>query len=301
MDNNPSDISSQLFTFKPDSYFDRTRRPVYAITYLLGFLIIYELSLILIKSDIITLTTKNVRVVSFAWIQNMLVTYLNFTPRATWFVTPLVVILILLALQITSKTKWKVYFKDFLPMTIECILLALPLIALCLVMNRTPTAQPETASLANPLQTVFCSANTGIDHLAAHINSNGERSADLLVRIITGIGAGIYEELIFRLILICVFMMILQDFLNVSAKSAIVISVMASAILFSLHHHIFYIDGAIQIGENFSLVRFLFRTFAGIYFAAIFASRGFAIVAGTHIFYDIIAAVTNVLIFTPEA
>lgn len=282
MDDNSTDISSQLFTFKPDSYFDRTRRPVYAITYLLGFLVIYELGLLLIRSDIITLSTKNVRVVSFAWIQNMLVTYLNFTPRATWFVTPLVVILILLALQITSKTKWKVYFKDFIPMTIECILLALPLIALCLAMNRTPATQPETTSLA------------------AAVNSIEIQSTDLLVRIITGIGAGIYEEFIFRLILICIFMMILQDFLKVSSTSSIIISVLASAMLFSIHHHIFYIDGAIQIGEQFALVRFLFRTLAGIYFAAIFASRGFAIAAGTHIFYDIIAALTNILLLPPQ-
>jgi len=301
MENNSTDISSQLFTFKPDSYLDRTRRPVYAITYLLGFLILYELGLLLIKSEIITLATKNVRVVSFAWIQSMLVEYLSFTPAATWVITPLVVILILLALQITSKTKWKVYFKDFIPMTIECILLALPLIALSLAMNRNSAPQPDNTSLANSLQAIVCSAGAGGDWLAAGINSVENHSADLLVRIITGIGAGIYEELIFRLVLICIFMIVLQDLLNVSPISAIVISVMASAVLFSLHHHIFYIDGAIQIGENFALVRFLFRTLAGIYFAAIFASRGFAVAAGTHIFYNIIAALTNVLIFPPTA
>ncbi|MBW8035585.1 MAG: CPBP family intramembrane metalloprotease [Planctomycetes bacterium] len=301
MEDNSTDISSRLFTFKPDSYFDRTRRPVYAITYLLGFLVFYELGLILIRSQIITLSAKNVRVVSFAWIQNILVQYLNFTPAATWFITPLVVILILLALQITSKTKWKVYFKDFVPMTIECILLALPLIVLSLAINRTSAPQPENTSLANSMQAIICSSGDACDWLASGINSIENQSANLFARIITGIGAGIYEEFIFRLILICIFMMILQDLLNVKPISAIVISVMASAVLFSLHHHIFYMDGVIQIGESFSLVRFLFRTLAGIYFAAIFASRGFAIAAGTHIFYDIIAALTNVLIFPPSA
>ncbi len=301
MEDNSTDISSQLLTFKPDSYFDRTRRPIYAITYLLGFLIIYELGLILIKSEIIALTTKNVRVVSFAWIQNVLVQYLSFTPRAALFVTPLVVVLILLALQITSRTKWKVYVKDFLPMTIECILLALPLIALSLAMNRTPAAPPENASIASSLQAIICSATAGADWLAAPINSIENQPADLVVTIITGIGAGIYEEFVFRLILICIFMMILQDFLNVSPISAIVISVMASAVLFSLHHHIFYIYGAIQLGENFSLVKFLFRTLAGIYLAAIFASRGFAIAAGTHIFHNLIAVLTNVLISPPPS
>lgn len=292
MEKNSTDISSQLFTFKPDSYLDRTRRPVYAITYLLGFLVIYELALILIETEVIALSTKNVRVISFAWIQNMLVEYLNFTPRATWFITPLVVILILLALQITSRAKWKVYFKDFIPMTIECILLALPLIALSMAMSRSSAVQPENSAIVPSLPTIICSATA---------NSNGNQSTNLFNNIITGINAGIYEELIFRLILICIFMMILQDFLNVSRTSAIVISVMASAVLFSLHHHIFYMNGAIQFGEDFSLSVFLFRTLAGIYLAAVFAMRGFGIVASTHIFHNIIAALTNTLIFPPAA
>lgn len=301
MKDSPSDISSQLLTFKPDSYLDRTRRPVYAIAYLLGFLVVYELGLLGIKSQIVTIDTENVRVISFAWIQNMLVEYLNFTPRATWFITPLVVIVILLALQITSKTKWKVYFKDFIPMTIECVIWTLPLIVLCLAMNRSAATTTESASLACSLQTTACSALTNSDLVAGGINTIQNQSPDLLVGIITGIGAGIYEELIFRLVLICIFMLILQDLLNVRAISSIIISVMASAILFSVHHHIFYMDGAIRFGEQFSLVKFLFRTVAGVYFAAIFAFRGFAITAGTHAFYNIIVALINVLIFPATA
>jgi hypothetical protein len=41
---------------------------------------------------------------------------------------------------------------------------------------------------------------------------------------------------------------------------------------------------------------------AGIYFAAIFAIRGFAIAVGTHAFYDILAAFLNFWLFVgPEA
>ena len=296
MKDSPADISSQLLTFKPDSYLDRTRRPVYAIAYLLGFLVLYELGL-LIKSEIVTIDTENVRVISFAWIQNMLVQYLNFTPRAALFITPLVVIVILLALQITSKTRWKVYFKDFIPMTIECVIWALPLIVLCLAMNRSAVTTTENASLVSSLQTTACSALTNSGFLAGGTDSIQNQSPDLLVGIITGIGAGIYEELIFRLILICIFMLILQDLLNVSPISSIIISVAASAILFSVHHHIFYMDGEVQFGEQFSLVKFLFRTIAGVYFAAIFAFRGFAVTAGVHAFYNIIVAFINVLLF----
>lgn len=297
MKDSPIDISSQLLTFKPDSYLDRTRRPVYAIAYLFGFLVLYELGLVLIKSEIVTINTEHVRVISFAWIQNMLVEYLNFTPRITWFITPIVVIIILVSLQITSKTKWKVYFKDFIPITLECVAWALPLIVLCLAMNRSPATTTENTSLVSSLRAAACSALANPGFLTGGINSIQNHSPDLLVGIITGVGAGIYEELIFRLILICVFMLILQDLLHISPVSSIVISVMASAILFSVHHHIFYMDGEIQFGEQFSLVKFLFRTIAGVYFAAIFAFRGFAVTAGTHAFYNIIVAFINVLLF----
>jgi hypothetical protein len=37
---------------------------------------------------------------------------------------------------------------------------------------------------------------------------------------------------------------------------------------------------------------------AGIYFAVLFAVRGFGIAAGTHAFYNIIAAVLNAFLFT---
>jgi len=39
---------------------------------------------------------------------------------------------------------------------------------------------------------------------------------------------------------------------------------------------------------------------AGVYFAVIFAVRGFGIVAGTHAFYDILAAILNAIFFAPK-
>ena len=122
--------SGQLLEFVKDSYFDRTSRPIYALTYLLGFIVLYELGTLIISTDVLSSSMEavQVRVVSFAWIQNLLMYHLNFPARMTWIATPLVVMVILLALQITSKTQWKVTASDFVPMTIECILLTVPLI-----------------------------------------------------------------------------------------------------------------------------------------------------------------------------
>ena len=257
-------------TFSKDSYLDRTSRPIYALAYLIGFIILYELGTILISTEVLSdsLQQTQIRVVSFAWIQNILTEYLNFPARMTWITTPLVVVVILLALQITSKSQWKIRGSDFIPMTIESVLLAVPLIALSLTINRCPQAQ-----------CVLMNAS--------------ENGSSLAVNLVSGVGAGIYEELVFRLILISLLMLLFQDFLGISRMHSIVLSVVISAILFSAHHHIFFINGAFAKGEDFYFAVFLFRTLAGVYFATIFAVRGFAIAVGTHAFYDIIAALLN--------
>lgn len=266
---------SQLVEFAPDSYFDRTSRPIYALTFLLGFLVLYEIGTIIISPEIFSesLSAMQIRVVSFIWLQN-LVKLLGFSSRAAWLATPLIVVIILIALQITSKKSWKIRFGDFIPMTIECIIMAIPLIALSMLLNR---------HIATGAAVTSCSA----------VVENS--SPQWFIDIVTGIGAGIYEELIFRLILICLLMLFFQDFLKFTHKNAIIFSVLISAALFSAHHHIFYLDGSFETAEAFTAAKFVFRTVAGIYFAAIFALRGFGIVAGAHAFYDIIAAVLNAL------
>jgi len=269
----------QLLTFVPDTYLDRTSRPVYAMVYLLGFIVLYEIGTLLMHPEALSqsLAQPQTRVVAFIWVQNLL-EYLGFSARMTWVATPLAVIVILLALQFTSGSRWKIYLVDFIPMTIECVLLSIPLIVLSLLLNRSTPSVVGNASIVTFLQGL-------------------EGADELWMQIITGIGAGIYEELIFRLILIGLLMLIFQDLLGMKKSHSIVSSVLISAILFSLHHHVFFINGQFGSGEEFFASKFVFRILAGVYFAVLYAFRGFGITAGTHACYDILAAVLNTLVF----
>ncbi len=304
---NAKSSRSQLVSFVPGSYLERTSRPIYALAYLLGFIILYEIGSVLINTDILTesLTSPQVRVVAFVWVRNML-SYLGFTQRWTWVATPLVLVVILMSLQITSRTPWRVYLMDFIPMTVECIILAVPLIVLSLVMSHTAAADTQTGYIdrstivagqtiasAQPLASGPAVPLAGQDTSPAAEQTPDSRAHGVIADMVTGIGAGIYEELVFRLILICLLMMIFQDVLGVSKAASIILSVGIAAVLFSAHHHIFFVDGSVEFGEPFTLIKFLFRTLAGVYFAVIFAFRGFSITAGTHAFYNIIAAVFN--------
>ena len=113
---------SQLLNFVPGSYMERTCRPVYALFYLLGFIIFYEVGTLSINPEALNQALGEARaVVSFVWVQSIL-RYLGFSQRMTWVAAPLAVVVILLALQMTSRSHWSVRFSDFIPMTIECIL-----------------------------------------------------------------------------------------------------------------------------------------------------------------------------------
>ncbi len=268
-------ITSQLMNYVPDSYMDRTSRPIYALAYLLLFIVLYEIGTVLVSPQLLSdsFAHSNRRVViSFIWIKEALV-FLKFSENVAWFATPMVVVVILLAWQYVSRTSWRVSIKDFGPMTVECLVYAVPLIAMTLFINRHPATQSVLAAIS--------------------AGSSGSLIAD----IVTGIGAGIYEELIFRLVLISFIVLFLHDLLGVSDKWSLFLAIFISAILFSAHHHVYFVGGQFKFGEAFSFSTFVFRFLAGGYFAAVFAARGFGIAAGTHAFYDIIVAILNAVFF----
>ena len=231
-----------------------------------------------VNTELLSEPVSNVRggVVAFVWIQNFL-QYIGLDAKNSWLCAPLVIIGILLILQVTARQNWKIMWSDFAVMAIECIVISVPLIVLAMVLNRPAQQQPHQVACL----------------LAAAKFSHHS----FLMDIITGIGAGLYEELVFRLILIGLLMLFFETILGINKTKAIFLAIVISAVLFSLHHHFVFLNGRFARAETLTMAPFIFRTAAGVYFAAIFATRGFGIVAGSHIFYDIIATILNVLLF----
>ena len=284
--------TSQLFNFAQDSYLERTSRPIYAIFFLLPFIVFYELGTILINTDVLREYWQG-RVVAFLWLQKF-VEWLGFGSKFAWVATPLVVVMILIGLQMASRKRWRFWLGDIWPMAIECILFAVPLIVLGLFLNNPANAQGDSSRFES---SAICIRAEVLPSCSAAIedNSGSGPAIKLLADIVTGIGAGIYEELIFRLILICALMILFQNVLQLSRQNSIILAVFVSAALFSAYHHIDFFSGQLYQTDPFNWTEFGFRTIAGIYFAILFAVRGFGITAGTHAFYDIIAASMNVV------
>lgn len=103
-------------------------------------------------------------------------------------------------------------------------------------------------------------------------------------QVITYLGAGIYEEALFRLILFSCVLQLLR-LLDVNNLLAILLAAAASALLFSAAHHIG------PYGQPYSNYLFLFRLIAGLYFALLFQARGFGIAVGAHACYNLMVSI----------
>jgi hypothetical protein len=105
-----------------------------------------------------------------------------------------------------------------------------------------------------------------------------------LRQVVTYLGAGIYEEAIFRLALYASMAAVLRG-LELSAVAAVVLSAGASAVLFSAAHHVG------PYGQPYSNYLFLFRLVAGVYFAMLFQFRGFGVAVGAHACYNLMVSI----------
>jgi membrane protease YdiL (CAAX protease family) len=103
----------------------------------------------------------------------------------------------------------------------------------------------------------------------------------LPAQLMISLGAGIYEELLFRVLLVSGLALLGMRVFRWSRTTANACAVLLGALIFSAFHYV----GA--YGEPFALASFTFRTVAGLLFSALYVLRGFGITAWTHALYDV--------------
>ncbi|OPX24611.1 MAG: hypothetical protein B1H04_01800 [Planctomycetales bacterium 4484_123] len=172
-----------------------------------------------------------------------------------WFLPPFLVVTVLFVWHVVSKQKWQADVRTLLGMAAESILWALPLVVMAGVLTRL--MGPGALSAGAPQRT-----------LAANV--------------LSGIGAGVYEEFLFRLAGIALFLLLTVDAARQPEGPMIVLAVILTSVLFSFYHFL----GP----ESFSTFRFVFRVLAGAYLAVVYVYRGFGIAVGAHACYNAIGA-----------
>jgi hypothetical protein len=104
-------------------------------------------------------------------------------------------------------------------------------------------------------------------------------------RLMISLGAGLYEELLFRVLLVSAFTLIARRALGWKPLAAGVAATLLSALIFSIFHYIG------PLGDPWELQSFVFRLIAGLFFSGLYVLRGFGIAAWTHALYDVIVLV----------
>jgi hypothetical protein len=236
------------------TYWQQSRRPLASLAFVLPLLLFYE-------AGVIFLGTQAVRNGADVWLRQVL-DQLGF---GQYFLLPALTIGVLLAWHHVSRERWQLSATVLYTMFGECAVLALGLLIigrlegrLAQVLAGAPTADPWTTAI------VWFAASR----------------AALLGRVLGFLGAGIYEEMLFRLLLLPP-VGLCADRLGANGAWRIVTAVLLTSLVFSAAHYVG------PQGEMFQAMSFWFRFTAGAVFAVLFVYRGFGIAAGTHALYDI--------------
>ena len=95
------------------------------------------------------------------------------------------------------------------------------------------------------------------------------------------VGAGIWEEILFRFLLINFLVYIFSFFLKKKYLN-LILSIIISSVIFSLFHYIG------SFSDTFTLYSFIIRYLGGVYLSIIYYYRGLGIAMFSHFIYDFI-------------
>jgi hypothetical protein len=115
-----------------------------------------------------------------------------------------------------------------------------------------------------------------LPELAAGLAEQG-----LLARFVMSCGAGVWEEAVFRLLILGGLVALGHNVMGLRRPLAIAGALFLSAALFSAAHHI------PPNGDPFRIGVFVYRLLAGVAFGLIYWWRGFAVAVYSHAFYDL--------------
>jgi membrane protease YdiL (CAAX protease family) len=141
----------------------------------------------------------------------------------------------------------------------------------------------ESAGLAVVLWGISRGLRPLLDGLGLPLSAAAE-SDPAVAQTVCFLGAGIYEEALFRLALFSALCWLFRQG-ELPSWGAALLAATASALLFAAAHNLG------PHGERFEGTVFLFRTLAGLYFAGLFACRGFGVAVGAHAGYDVLVGV----------
>lgn len=248
------------------TYWDRSKQPLEILALVAPLVIIYEIGLVwALRAERGTITNRAheglLRLFDAVGIDLMVMAL----PAAA-------VLVVLVTWQLLARRPWSLHLSTVGLMAIESAAAALPLAVFAQVIARSDAAWASLGAMA------WTSVPAGVA-------ATGPETLGVLGKVSLAIGAGIYEELIFRMALISLLHTLFVDAMRMGERWGIGIAIAVSAVLFAIYHPL----GAANGGIDWS--RATFFVGAGAYFGVLYVMRGFGIAVGAHAAYDLLAVV----------
>jgi hypothetical protein len=243
------------------TYAHLSTRPLHILVLLLPLVAFYELGSVLWlrqATDAGGVATEDIKA------RQLLAQLFEHFGMVGLYVPAILTIVVLAIWHVLLRDPWRVRPGVVGAMVLEAALLTIPLLVLGRIVyamlvgdGGPPAAAVATANATLPFA----------DSLGA--------------RLTIAVGAGLYEELLFRLIGITLVHLLLVDVLGLSDKAGAVAAVVLTSIAFALYH-----DQSFTGGLDPGHIAYFFA--AGLYFAGVYMLRGFGIAVLVHVLYDIV-------------
>jgi membrane protease YdiL (CAAX protease family) len=234
------------------SYFRATRHPWVCVLFVLPLLLVYECGVLLCGPG----QPETLRNGADVWLQTCLA---NVGLREGFWAPVLLTVLLLAWCWLRRADRPREYLGAWVGTVLESGLFAMLLWGLC----------HGILPLLESLGVQFSLSTT---------------TEPALTQLISYLGAGIYEETLFRLLLFSFLGWGLMQ-LELPRSLACLFAALLSALVFALAHNVG------PHGEPFDPYFFIFRTLAGLYFAFLYLLRGLGVAVGAHAGYDVLVGI----------
>jgi len=240
------------------TYLGVSKKPLTILAFLLPLVVAYEIGLAFALRSSEGVLTNKAHVTLLRFFDTF-----GISAGGGLYLGGAVLVVVLLVWHVLTRDPWRLEPATPGLMAVESLMVTIPLIVLAQVILRNSAgSQPVPAT---PV-----------------VDPTALGSLTIWSKLAISIGAGLYEELLFRMLLIAVLHTMLVDVGKIGSGLGAVIAVGISAAAFTWYHPLADVHGGLAIEKA------VFYFLAGLYFGAVYVLRGFGIVVGVHAIYDIV-------------
>lgn len=248
-----------------ESYWTISMRPLHVLVFLLPLILAYE------AASVAYLTNPSLGTRESIKAERLLMDFFDLFGAAGAYMPGVALVVVLLVWHFISADKWKVRWPYIGGMAAESVAWTLPLVVLGAAFTRfaaSGAAAPVAAALGGG---------------GGAVVGAGLADQTWQAKLAISVGAGLYEEMLFRLVGIAAVHAVFRDLLGAKEVAARVVAVLGTSIAFAFYHEVWLHDGALD------WTRLTFLTLSGCYLGVVYILRGFGIVVATHALYDVVA------------